>query len=1593
MRMKDLLRRWHLKKWPLKWMALGLACVLAAGILVPVIRATRAGPAPASIFNHPYSAPSPPPPVFGPDQAAWDMYQDHPGYDRAYTAARSRTYTGDTTPNHIYIGSNTLVFQGYDEDKNLDYIFTERYTTGFSSISFSLRPLDLSFHALGQSGFLFGGSEAGGLYTGYMIALEAREDELTGERVADLRLYSVEDADLNDPDAFADLAARTLVSTYAIGISQATKWPVYVRVEQDATGNYQVYIDGQLRTNNLPPLDSLSPDHGFGFYTSYIEHNCLNGTCNTLTCMAYANMRIEAPWVSVPATATVRFMDITGGLPGVALADPQPQTGQTGQNYYITPPGFSGYSLVEVSQKCLDPILYFALSPYNETTLYYVAKTACYKEATYENLQNNGTAEKPVDVETGHQIDYRIHAGGNGTLYQGNFVVNTVGQSVITMSSFPRTSDGKTHAEVNVGITSSQQKQDVLIGNTSTSIDGKMTVESNYPLQVGEVSSSQGQSRIPNDGILVGFQIAATANPPVKFLASGTNALAYSPACTTNGTNHQHSIPDNNNMSNLTTNAGLRRADERYIKVTYNQLRNDAGYQIDFLLGAWGNAKLNDYIYAIIDGLNSRGEPVTITVYRPTNLWSTNNNGNSINGTPIASMMPNPNGTEYVDPYDGQPYVYPKDGKISLTVERMHNTRHDYNIYLGAGQMNMRARETVLRIIDELPAGVTYVPGSSGVYEGNLVITTLPDGRQRLVWEFGVVPPDGYDIDFKVNITGSGLFENNALVDYSAPCPLPDQNTNNTYHMTGMSKVTEYFLDYNNQLVNLKPDRTIHMPLGEDYTTSVVSQSEILYNSDTYKLVGYRIIPPGQPGGSGPIIMVEDVPIPTPTIPNVTSEREIELFFAKNPSVTVEFRRMVDGVEIKDSVNFPVTFGDPFFLPDSVRASIEYPASSGQIYNYAAYVKTEEGVMPSPVVYNNGMPDKPIYKSVTEDETVIVYFMLQYAVTVHYVEWGNPSNTLKNDDIYLVDPVTNEFLVAPVTPPVLAAGGKRYMYEGYSLPGGPFIEGMPPTSTVFTGVNANKEITLYYSTTYNITVKWHEDLPYYDGRVYDELMPVQTFTFRAGELPEPFTMTAVTQIAYNGALYNHTGQFKWTSDAEQARPDPPDLPAVTVTLNEVHGDYTIIFLYTKQSAQQMHNIVVMFREYGNTANVLAPDLNLVKAPGANFSLSELLPFDYTAIPDWTYYAFEVDRISIIPGTPSPDPIFSNIHANHIIILQYMPEGTVLERFRELDNIPNVLAPDQTIVLPPASPIYSPKDWIPPEEIYVDEGHIYAYYGYQINDGPIDTGPYTNIPRPMPGVVMDDTITYLYINIALYIVTEEFRLWDDPWADPPVELAADNKVPVVPDTDFEPGVTEKSTVPLPYYLYNGRLYYYAGYALNHGTKVTGNAPSVPFPAVDRNGYIITYLYRALDLHVRQVVLLDDGTEYEVEWPLMGYLELTHDSTGVPATCISGRDGTAVKYSDYAIPFDIQDFDYLFRLIVPQNYTFEGHKATDEDVAHDPALRDLPSAIPNGEISINFSDSGEWWVTLYIKPAEPPGDHNSSYATNIFGSMVPPPPPPP
>jgi len=485
-------------------------------------------------------------------------------------------------------------------------------------------------------------------------------------------------------------------------------------------------------------------------------------------------------------------------------------------------------------------------------------------------------------------------------------------------------------------------------------------------------------------------------------------------------------------------------------------------------------------------------------------------------------------------------------------------------------------------------------------------------------------------------------------------------------------------------------------------------------------------------------------------------------------------------------MTFPVHFGDPFFLPDSAREPIEYPLNSGQWYNYIAYAKTADGTL-LPIEYD--VPGKPIFPAVIDDEDIVVYFTNQLAVTVRYVEYGSPANVLKNNDYFLVQP-GGSFSVTPGMMGPITSVGKRYVYEGWSYPSNidSPTPGAPP-DPAFLNMQENKEIILHFSTVYLITLKYHENLPYADGVDYDELLPVVTLTIKAGQ---SFSLDGPAIIHYDGYTYNYISKFKWDTDARPANAGPPYIEAV-------YGDYTIIYLYEKDEPQTDHSVVVMYREFGNTANVLKADYHEAVAHLGDFYLGAP-----PAIPGYTYYAYQIDRNPTQLGNPPADPLFEGVDTDYVVILQYIPNGSMLERFRELGNEGNILIPDQLIELTGGAP-YVPRGWVPPPVITVDAYHVYTYQGYRLDGGPLVTTPVPASFTVGAGQQLEQRITYLYsyevsknMGGAIFAkadaaANETDPGWDGNFADPAAleELAvrlAGAKFSVYPDVSGHPGLS-------------------------------------------------------------------------------------------------------------------------------------------------------------------------------------------------------------
>ena len=404
-------------------------------------------PAGDVIFNYPYV----PPPVtrpISPRDIDWNYSANHSRYDQAYTQALSQQYNGTATPDHVVLSDDpvtagTISFFGHGEQPAMDYLLTSTSVDSFQGLSFVMHPVNMNFHTLSETGFLFNGAmsaeEGGVYYTGYAVILSCANDfgmqegDKTAPDTAALRVYYI-DHELWDTEYFRPgntYNTRTLIATIKTGINDLDSTPYRVSVEIDpANRAFEVFVDGQRFVSLDGPevKGGASGSTGFGFYTGYYSHDCA-----ILTRIRYENCSIITASDSADdptdANCQVKFLEKNTDQ---EIRLPETETGSVGQKYRIVQPHkivFHGdtYYLVSNSRNASTQsdlkLSYLSGSAENVTTLFYLNLSGdslqsqeLLAQAPEKNARVNGgewscgTTETPVLVTAGSQIEYRVTA-------------------------------------------------------------------------------------------------------------------------------------------------------------------------------------------------------------------------------------------------------------------------------------------------------------------------------------------------------------------------------------------------------------------------------------------------------------------------------------------------------------------------------------------------------------------------------------------------------------------------------------------------------------------------------------------------------------------------------------------------------------------------------------------------------------------------------------------------------------------------------------------------------------------------------------------------------------------------------------------------------------------------------------------------------------------------------------------------------------------------------------------------------------------------------------------------------------------------------
>ena len=408
------------------------------------------GPFGDVIFNEePFVAPPPTPLTSIP----WDIC-DHLLYDSAYTIPISINENGTATNKHIIVKGNSIASYGYGMKPYLNYVFTDIYD--LKSISFILDPVRMNFHSFSEAGFLFNGdfTKIGGktYYSGYAVILKCannegmQESDKNAPNFATLGLYYLNNEEWNTENFTpgSTTTTRTLISLFQTNIENFYSFPYNFYVEvSPSTRAFNVYINSVLMASvsATQVVGGASGPKGFGFYNGHYLHNCA-----VLTEIHFEHIIIDAEVNPLLANSEVFFL-ISGTTTEIRVLETK--TGNIGQNYKIVQPRsikYNGQTYLLTSNTRNTSInddielIYRPNSNNNKTTLYYIlisgeelAGTPPEKTARVDGGEwANGSVSDRIPTPAGSEIEYNITA--YAAPQQGVFMLRqgTVGSGTTT---------------------------------------------------------------------------------------------------------------------------------------------------------------------------------------------------------------------------------------------------------------------------------------------------------------------------------------------------------------------------------------------------------------------------------------------------------------------------------------------------------------------------------------------------------------------------------------------------------------------------------------------------------------------------------------------------------------------------------------------------------------------------------------------------------------------------------------------------------------------------------------------------------------------------------------------------------------------------------------------------------------------------------------------------------------------------------------------------------------------------------------------------------------------------------------------------------
>jgi len=628
-----------------------------------------------------------------------------------------------------------------------------------------------------------------------------------------------------------------------------------------------------------------------------------------------------------------------------------------------------------------------------------------------------------------------------------------------------------------------------------------------------------------------------------------------------------------------------------------------------------------------------------------------------------------------------------------------------------------------------------------------------------------------------------------------------------------------------------------------------------------------------------------------------------------------------------------------------------------------------------------------------------------FTITEHYVIWGgsNPADKLKDDTNRVVGPHLDEKSYSPYATtmrPITDTNGDVWRYYAYQRIGvdpSPVI-GVPPDGRdedhegddpqyywCWKDVDDDHNIIFYFVKDVEVIIDYKDN----SNRTGANLK------LRYSEYADGLTnyYLSVTHMDAMGT-WNYAGYYSLDGGATVLEGNPPR-PAYEAA--EMTGDKHIILYFAQNT------VTVQYREYRSevqdrqSSQLLFNIIGTEKVNKETFVVEIGDDFDpmarvtvanaistgvqnFSGMNEYKIYKGWSDDGGLTIHLDEQPPMFEDIDGSKEIILYFSTTYIITEKFHKYEEDPHDTAYE---IIPNIFTTVLGGDTFvgdPPMEI-LDGSWKWTYVGYRIGDfGDAQLLEINGEPNPeyvdptIPLISGNETIVYLYekegIDFRVSII-ERFREKDNTG-----HILQDNVTysDLLRDSAFS-GNYSISITPAD----EETRYIYWGYQIDGEAPVQG-----PFTGItlDRP-YTITYLYEAQTksdyvLHIRQIVIDPNS---EVPLPDMGYFTMTGDDTTLSLTGDSGVDGLYVTdFTTYKIP--VEDMSYVIKDIVPQNYEYLGYVVTESDgLDHDSA------DMITGTITVVYdSTTNEYYITIYITPRNPGGDHDESRITNSVGKVM-------